>query len=97
MKFFLQYVWKGQMFMTDSNTTQVSDILRNPPVGLISHDFCDRVRLVRNYTVPGNLLSGKDKTLANLTLKEKIKLVDNYLMFKNINLKDSGTIAEWSL
>ena len=62
-------------------------------MGLISHDFCDRVRLVRN-TVPGNLLSGKDKTLANLTLKEKIKLVDNYLMFKNINLKDSGTIAE---
>ena len=52
----------GQMCMTDAGTTQDNFILPAPPVGglPISQDWLDRMKLVRDCTVPIILPSGKD-------------------------------------
>ena len=52
----------GQMCMTDAGRTQVNFILPAPPVGglPISHDWLDRMKLVRNRTIPTILPSGKN-------------------------------------
>ena len=48
--------------MTDAGTTQDNFILPAPPVGglPISQDWIDRMKLVRNRTIPVILPSGKD-------------------------------------
>ena len=63
------YEW-GQMCMTDAGTTQNNFTLPAPPVGglPISQDWLDRMKLVRNRTVPIILPSGKN-ILAATTFK----------------------------
>ena len=60
----------GQICMTDAGTTQDNFILPAPPVGglPISQDWLDRMKLVRDCTVPIILPSGKD-ILADYTFK----------------------------
>ena len=50
------------MCMTDAGTTQDYFILPAPPVGglPISQDWLDKMKLVRNRTIPVILPSGKD-------------------------------------
>ena len=52
----------GQMCMTDAGTTQHTFILPVPPAGglPISQDWLDRMKLVRDCTIPVILPSGKD-------------------------------------
>ena len=52
----------GQMCMTDAGMTQDNFILPAPPVGglPISQDWLDRMKLVRNCTIPIILPSGKN-------------------------------------
>ena len=52
----------GQMCMTDAGTTQHNFILPAPPVGglPIYQDWLDRMKLVRDRTIPVILSSGKD-------------------------------------
>ena len=52
----------GQMCMTDAGTTQDYFILPAPPVGRlpISQDWLDRMKLVRDRTIPVILPNGKD-------------------------------------
>ena len=59
-----------QMSMTDAGTTQDNFILTAPPVGglPISQDWLDRMKLVRNRTIPIILPSGKN-TLAETMFK----------------------------
>ena len=72
-RIFLQYVWMSQMSMTDAGTTQDSFILPAQPVrGLpISQDQLDRMKLVRDRTIPIILPSGKN-ILVNMVFKIKI-------------------------
>ena len=57
----LQDVRMRQMMMTDAGTTQDNVILPAPPVGglPISHDWLDRMKLVRNRIILFTLPSGK--------------------------------------
>ena len=50
------------MSMTDAGTTQGNFILPAPPVGelSISQDWLDRMKLVRNRTIPIILSNGKN-------------------------------------
>ena len=59
---FPQDIWMGQMCMTDAGTTQDYFILPAPPVGglPISQDWLDRMKLVRDRTIPVIFPSGKD-------------------------------------
>ena len=58
----LQVDWIGQMSMTDTDTTQDNFILPAPHVGglPISQDQLDRMKFVRNLTIPIILPSGKN-------------------------------------
>ena len=59
---FLQYIWMGQMCMTDAGTTQDNFILPEPCVGglPIFQDRLDRKRRVGDRTIPIILPSGKN-------------------------------------
>ena len=61
-RIFPQDVWMGQMCMTDAGTPQDYFILPAPPVGglPISQDWLDRMKLVRNCSIPIILGSGKN-------------------------------------
>ena len=61
-RIFPQDIWMGQMCMTDAGTTQYNVILPALPVGglPISQDWLDRMKLVRDRTIPIILPSGKD-------------------------------------
>ena len=65
-----QDVWMGQMCTTDAGTTQDNFILPAPPVGglPISQDWLDRMKLVRDHTIPIILPSGNN-ILANSMFK----------------------------
>ena len=71
----------GQMCMTDAGTTQYNFVLPAPPVGglPISQDWLDRMKLVRNRTIPIILPNGKNilvrgKSNADLTAKSAFSL-----------------------
>ena len=61
-RIFPQDIWMGQMCMTDAGTTQDNFILPAPPVGglPISQDWLNRMKLVRDRTIPIILPSGKN-------------------------------------
>ena len=61
-RIFPQNIWMDQMCMTDAGTTQDNFILPAPPVGglPISQDWLDRMKFVRDRTIPIILPSGKN-------------------------------------
>ena len=63
--------------MTDAGTTQANFILPAPPVGglPISQDRLDRMKPVRNRTIPITLQSGKN-ILADTMFKISIMYLD---------------------
>ena len=72
-RIFLQGVCLGQVCMTDAGTTQTNFNLPALPVGClpISQDWLDRMKLVRNFTIPINLPSGNN-ILVNMLFKINI-------------------------
>ena len=71
----LQDIRMSRMCMTYAGTTQDNFILSAPPVGYlpISQDWLDRMKLVRNCTIPVILPSGK-----NILADKMFKIIIGY-------------------
>ena len=64
----LQDVWMDQIGMTDASTTQSNSILPAPPVGGLSMDRLDRIKIVRDITSL-IILPSRKNILVNMVFK----------------------------